>query len=262
MAAGSPPARLSVGVLGARAEGQGLDSQGRRVGQDLERLDVQPGIAQLVGIEAGGDAVAQHDRNEHAALGEGSLDPAAQLGTFGGREPRGAVALKQLVPNPLLGLERQLAYRAFGGAEALAAPAPELARRAPAAGPPGGVASRFAEQRREDVCLRAGAVDGGDAVPQLGVGGLAGRRARLALMRGKVFLGEEGSRQPGGDLLDSPLDLLAVRLQLPGDLLAQLDDRSLDGRADRFIQSLDSFRKGHPLLSAAVLVESCLTKGP
>jgi hypothetical protein len=64
---------------------------------------------------------------------------------------------------------------------------------------------------------------------------------------------EIGRGKRGGERLQPLLDLLVARPQALGDLLAQLGERTLDRVADLAVQLVDFFRKGHPLLSAAVL---------
>jgi hypothetical protein len=78
-------------------------------------------------------------------------------------------------------------------------------------------------------------------------------RAQLALAVGEVFVGQERGRQRGGQLVEPPLDLFTAGAKPLRNILAQLGDCPLDGGADLAIQLQNFFRKGHPLLSAAVL---------
>src|SRR5581483_1596164 len=119
-----------------------------------------------------------------------------------------------------------------------------------------------AQQRGEDVRLRARAVDAGDGVAQRPHGAPPGARSQLPLGGGgQILVRKVGRRQRGSEFLQPPLDLFVAGAQALGDLLTQLGESALDRGADLAVQLVDSFRKGHPLLSAAVLCVSSTDYG-
>jgi hypothetical protein len=131
------------------------------------------------------------------------------------------------------------------------------------------VTAGLAQQRGEDLGLRAGAVDGGETFADLGhppaaaclatvpasllqpllVAVLMPLFARAGAHRvgdgRQSVVVDERLRQIGPELLQPLQSLLVAAAQRLGDLLANPGERALERRADLPIEFLDLFRKGH-----------------
>ena len=250
-----PPSRASVGVAARSRKGSvsiACAAAWARIWSASTASS--PPRPSAVGVEAGGDAVAQHHRHQDAVVRQRALDAAAQGGAVGGAEGQGALRLRQAAPGALRRAEDEAAERRPRRRRTPRSPSPAARRRAPAARPP----ARRTRADSRSSAARMSACERARSMPAR-----ASRSSRWAPCRAlepaarswgaKSSWERKEARQRRGELLQPPLDLVVAGAQALGDLLAQLGEGALDRGGDLAVQLLDSFRKGHPLLSAAVL---------